>query len=238
MNLPEGWLEGIGSSPLILALLALVGATLVVFFLAPGFFNFLKKAKFPKRLNFVKRHPRRSLAAVVVILVAILFSVGLVIYLAQRVARESDEPPIVNPKGKAAFKYFPEGGNSPDFRDGSNGPLVVKMERKANQVTLSWDKGVKMSVVKVFDLGKIYKLKDQKLIWQITNYDPKNTAAFDPAKAAYLSSPYELGGKPAGFFLAARGQTLSLTKGARYTVELSGINEQGAPTLGVYTFTY
>ena len=71
MDLPTGWLEGLGYSPLLIALLALVGASLVILFLAPAFFNLLKKTKFPARFSFIKRHPKRSLAFIIVILVAI-----------------------------------------------------------------------------------------------------------------------------------------------------------------------
>ena len=254
MNLPAGWSEAITTSPLLLACLILVGASLVVLFLAPFFFNLAKKAEFPERLMFIKKYPRCPLAGawvkksleqkkyfrlsilVFLILVSIIAS-ATIIFTKQ--TKKSDEPPIVNPSGKAAFKYYPEGGNSPDFRDGSNGPLEVKMERKADRVILSWDSSVKVSVVKAFDLGKIYKLGDQKLVWQIQNDNPKNpSASADPSGVSYISSPYTLGEKPKGFFLTAGNQNLKLTSGARYSIELMGVTEQSLPTLGVYTFTY
>ena len=74
MNLPEGWSQGFASSPLLIALVALVGATTLVAFLAPVFFKTLKVTKVPKRVRFVKRYPRRSLVVLIFILIAIFAS--------------------------------------------------------------------------------------------------------------------------------------------------------------------
>jgi len=84
MNLPAGWQEATATSTLLLAFLVLVGASLVVLFLAPFFFKLAKKAKFPARLGFIKRHPKRSLAAVLVVLIAI-FGACVYYYFSQPV---------------------------------------------------------------------------------------------------------------------------------------------------------
>jgi rhodanese-related sulfurtransferase len=73
MNLPTSWQEA-SSSPLTIALTALIGATLLITFLAPVFFKTIKTTKFPKRYGFIKRYPRRSLAAVIIVLIAIFAS--------------------------------------------------------------------------------------------------------------------------------------------------------------------
>jgi len=185
---------------------------------------------------------RLTLALILLaVLVAVIF---LTIYKISRLFTPSSpqpvsskEPAIVNPEGKAAFKYFPQGGNAPDFRDGSNGSLAVTMERAGEQITFNWDPKVKISVVKVFDLGKIYNFKDNKLVWQIENYDPKNPKPQNQTK--FITSPYELGTTPDGFFLDPNSnKELELKKEGRYSVELTGLNEKNLPTLGVYTFDY
>ncbi len=154
-----------------------------------------------------------------------------------------NEPVVVNPQGTAAFKYYPlgqdtQGKTGPDFRDGSNGALKVDLQRNVDKVILSWDPKVKVTVVTVFDLGKLYDLADHKKIWQIQNYDPKNPATSENTKNPSLNSPYEIGSVPLGFSIEKPDQTLNLVKGTRYSVELLAVNEEGLPTLGVYTFTY
>jgi hypothetical protein len=196
----------------------------------------------------IKNRKISTLTVVITLFLAVsgfLVSLILMIYIFSEIESPgvnlSKEPPIINPEGIAAFKYYPGGGNAPDFRDGSNGPLEVKMERKGDNLVLSWDKGVGVSVVKTFDLGKVYKLNDQKLIWQIQNYDPANpqTASQSAKNQSFITPPYQLGEKPDGFFVGKDlNQNLELKKGSRVSVELLGLNEKTLPTLGVYTFDY
>ena len=195
---------------------------------------------------FIKIGNRTNL---LILAISILLSITVVIGIAgalfkTKIAKEADvEPAIVNPKGTAAFKYYPKGQDAqgqtgPDFRDGSNGPLEVKMERKEDRIVLSWDPSVKVTTVKVFDLGKIYKLKDQVLIWQIANYNPeRSTLEAESDQIGHISSPYTLG-EIKGFFLIIGNQNLNLAQGTRYSIEITGINTEGLPTLGTYTFTY
>jgi len=147
-------------------------------------------------------------------------------------------PNIIYPEGKVAFKYYPQGGNAPDFRDGSNGNFEVKLERKDDKVILSWFEKIKIATIKVIDIWEIWDLKDHKLVWGIQNYDPGQSSA-NETKLSYLTSPYELGVKPEGFFLLKEiSQQLELKSGRRYSIELLGLNEKNLPTLGTYTFDY
>lgn len=154
------------------------------------------------------------------------------------VAEGPKEPPIVYPEGKVAFKYYPKGGNAPDFRDGSNGNFEVKLERKDNKIILSWPEKIKIANIKIIDIGKIWNLKDHKLVWGIQNYDP-NQSPTSQTPQNYITSPYELGNRPEGFFLLKEVSAFFQAKeGTRYSIELLGLNEKNLPILGTYTFDY
>lgn len=169
------------------------------------------------------------LAAIAAIFLLVLFFIESPSFIKEKVSQPvSSVPSIVEPEAKAAFKYFPEGGNAPDFRDESNGPVEVVLTREEDFLILDWDASVKTSVVKVFDLGELSDLNDTQEIWSI---------AAD--NEVYITSPYEVGTLPSGFSLTqGLPINLQLETGKRYTIELLAINADGLPTLGTYTFTY
>jgi hypothetical protein len=199
------------------------------------------KNYFNRGLNPTPKMLALLVLVVVVIAGAVVFGLWLVRFRQVKPPEATlpEGPPIVNPEGKAAFKYYPKGGSAPDFRDGSNGPLTVTMERNGDQVILNWDSTIKVAVVRVLDLGQIYNLSDEKLVWQIQNYDPQKPTATQAKNQPAIAPPYQLGEMPDGFFAAQKlAPELQLKKDARYSVELLGANQEGLPILGVYTFTY
>ena len=70
MNLPTSWQE-LTNSPLIVAFLVLIGATILVTFIVPFVFKIVKNTKLPKHLGFVKTHPKYLFVTAFVILIAI-----------------------------------------------------------------------------------------------------------------------------------------------------------------------
>jgi hypothetical protein len=175
--------------------------------------------------------------AIILILIVLVF-VFLIFKPQPKPPEPPGEPPIVNPEGRAAFKYYPKGGNAPDFREGSNGNFLVELERKDNKIILSWPEEIKIVNVKVIDIGKIWNLKDHQIVWGVQNYDP-NQPSTGPTSQAYINPPYELGNKPEGFFLLKGVNNIfQASEGRRYSVEILGLNEKNLPVLGVYTFDY
>lgn len=98
MNLPPEWQVAL-TSPIVIALLALTGATLLVVFLGPVFFKAVQKTKFPQRLEFIKRHPRRSLVAAVVVL--FVLAAGYLFYYYSQPVRIVSAAQLKLEKGKA-----------------------------------------------------------------------------------------------------------------------------------------
>ena len=240
MNLPAGWSEAITTSPLLLACLILVGASLVVLFLAPFFFNLAKKAKFPKRLDFTHRKALNKKWLVAFIVLLGLLAFGLGVY--QFYFAPSSKPVAKNPQVEKE-------------KVGPRGDFAISLTRKGDKVILNWDKGIAVSQILLVNLGKDTSARDNLLVWGISNVnngpvniDPavyeqmlKNPALIKPVQPKIISPPYELLVKPDGFYY---DQTISsdlakfkLQKKTRYAAQLKGAKGEQIEIAG-YVFDY
>lgn len=198
-------------------------------------------------------------------IIAVVLGGVLIWQLGQRPVPVTEGPPPTAPGGQIVFqpwsetaeKYYPGGGNAIDFRDGAEGDFEVELSRKGEKVVLNWPAEIKVIEVKLYNLGTLWNLQDHSLVFTIGTFDitkpplPPATGTQPlipdqpfPEPKVFLKSPYEIGQIPEGFFDNTfyteefpEGSVI-FQKGARYSVELYGINPEGKYLSGYYTFNY
>lgn len=159
---------------------------------------------------------------------------------------------VFKPWAETAEKYYPGGGNAIDFRDGAQGNFQIEANKSGDTMSLSWEKGIKVVQVKVYDIGTLRDLQDHEIIFDIMNWDINNPPEITedtpiptvpgslPQPEVYLSSSYKIGDTPKGFFknnmVSERENIFEAEK--RYSIELVGVNSEGKMLEGYYTFTY
>jgi len=110
------------------------------------------------------------------------------------------------------------------FKEGSEGDFKLKIEKEEDDIFLSWPEGIKAAQIQVYDLGNPEDSEDHQLIFFATNFSlnsdeveasiPLLLERFYPMKElpgkmvkpkapetdVYLTSPYQIGVVPEGFF--------------------------------------
>jgi len=166
---------------------------------------------------------------------------------------------VFQPWSSTAERYYPGGGNAIDFRDGAQGDFQISATKKSGKMVLTWPKEIKVTEVKVYNIGQLANLQDHFPVFSIINFDFTAPPVL-PAEGSvvpqevipeifsqpevYLSPTYEIGKIPTGFFDSTfytesfvKGSVV-FEQGSRYSVELYGINTQGKRLVGYYTFNY
>lgn len=210
---------------------------------------------------------------IIALLVVTLGLGGILIWqLRQKPVPVPEASPLIAPGGQIIFKpwsktaerYYPGGGNAIDFRDGAEGDFEIKLSKKGEKIVLDWPTEIKITEVKVYNLGELWDLQDHFVTFNIANFDisapppirkeelspevPEETREFPldvfPQPEVYILPPYPIGEIPEGFFdntfyteKFPKGSAI-FEKGGRYSVELYGINPEGKYLSGYYTFNY
>lgn len=206
---------------------------------------------------------------IIITLLVVALSLGgiLIWQLRQKPFPTPERLPPIAPGGQIIFKpwsetaerYYPGGGNAIDFRQGAEGDFEIKLSRKGEKIVLDWPKEIKITEVKVYNLGQLWDLQDHFMVFNIINFDifappptregeppeiPELPPEILPQPEVYLSPPYQIGEIPAGFFDITfytekfpKGSPI-FERGGRYSVELYGINPEGKYLSGYYTFNY
>jgi len=145
------------------------------------------------------------------------------------------------------------------FKEGTAGDFPLEMEKGGDNVILNWPEGIKVTKIRVYDLGDPRNPEDHQLVFYTANFKlsaskvesliPKVLERFSPLETpatdkefseptVYLTSPYQIGAIAKGFYNNTPEKVKPIfEKDGRYLIEVKAING-GKLQIAEYIFIF